>query len=114
MINDFSQGEWAYVCAGGSLPNLPRATDAKLLVAIPRMQPWVADSGKKLWVLREQGKQMLICGNSGEELDLSDESGAFRLSAVDSRTGKVTSSSQIVQAGGKLILPGGVVWLTKE
>jgi hypothetical protein len=114
VINDFGAGAWAYVCAGGSMPNLPRSTDAKLLAAIPQMKPWIADSGKRLWALREPGKQILVCGDSGAELDLSGESGAFRLNAVDSRTGKVNAGSQVVQAGGKLILPGGVVWLTKE
>ena len=111
---DFSRAGWAYVCAGGSLPNLPRATDAKLLAAIPHMKPWIADSEKKLWVLREPGKQILAYGSSGTELDLSGESGAFRLNTVDLRTGKVVSGSQVVQAGGKLISSGGVVWLTKE
>jgi hypothetical protein len=33
---------------------------------------------------------------------------------VDLRTGKVTRSDQVIQAGGKLSLPGGVVWLTRE
>jgi hypothetical protein len=111
---DFSRAGWAYVCAGGSLPNLPRGTEAKLLAAIPQMQPWIADSEKKLWVLREPGKQILVYGDSGAELDLSGESISFRLSAVDSRTGKVTRGDQVVQGGGKLILPGDVVWLTKE
>jgi hypothetical protein len=111
---DFSRAVWAYVCAGGSLPNLPRSTDAKLLAAIPQMQPWVADSEKKMWALREPGKQILIYGVSGALLDFSAESGAFRLNVVDSRTGKITSGSQVVQAGGKLSLPGGVIWLTKK
>jgi hypothetical protein len=96
------------------MPNLPRSTDAKLLAAIPQMKPWVTDSGKRLWTLREPGKQVLIYGDSGAELDLSGESGVFRLNAVDSRSGKVTRGDQVVQAGGKLMLPGGVVWLTKE
>jgi hypothetical protein len=114
VINDFGAGAWAYVCAGGSMPNLPRSTDARLLAAIPQMKPWVADSGKRLWALREPGKQVLIYGDSGAELDLSGEVGAFRLNAVDSRSGKVSRGDRVVQAGGKLNLPGGVVWLTKE
>jgi hypothetical protein len=114
VINDFGAGAWAYVCAGGSMPNLPRSTDKNLLVAIPRMKPWVADSDKQLWTLREPGKQILIYGDSGTELDLSRESGAFRLNEVDLRSGKVMRGDQVVQAGGKLVLPGGVVWLTKE
>ena len=105
---------WAYVCAGGSIPDLPKATDARMLAAIPQMKPWLADREKKLYALREAGKQILIYGERGAELNLSGESGDFRLNAVDLRTGKVTTGSQMVRAGGKLILPGGVVWLTKE
>src|SRR6202000_3052447 len=53
-------GGWAYVCAGGAMPNLPRATDADLLAAIPRMQPWPAASKTGQWALREVGKQILV------------------------------------------------------
>jgi hypothetical protein len=111
---DMSRGAWAFVCAGGSMPNLPRTTDANLLAAIPQMQPWIADSERRIYALRETGRQILIYGERGAEVDLSGESGAFRLNAVDSRTGKVTRGDQVVQAGGKLVLSGGVVWLTKE
>jgi hypothetical protein len=111
---NLSRSGWAYVCAGGSLPNLPRTTDGKLLAAIPKMKPWAANKNKKVWSLRESGKQILIYGDSGAEFDLSGESGAFRLNGVDLRSGKVTRGDQVVQAGGKLILSGGVVWLTKE
>ncbi|HEU6447267.1 MAG TPA: DUF6298 domain-containing protein [Verrucomicrobiae bacterium] len=106
-------GGWAYCCAGGSMPDLPPTTDAKLLAAIPQMQPWIADSRKNLWALREAGKQILVYGNRGAELDLSGESGAFRVNEIDLRTGKIISGAQIIQAANKLTLPGGVVWLTK-
>ena len=96
------------------MPDLPRTTDANLLAAITKMQPWQSDSSKGIWVLREPGKQILAYGNRGAELDLSGESGAFRLNAINLRTGRVTAGSQIVQAGGKVVLPGGVVWLVKE
>jgi hypothetical protein len=111
---DLSRGGWAYVCAGGSMPNLPRTMDANLLAAIPRMKPWIAGGGKKIWALGEEKKQMLVYSENGAELDDSGGSGEYRLNRIDLRTGRVTSGSQTVQAGGKLILPGGVVWLTKE
>ncbi len=107
-------GAWAFLCAGGSMPNLPSTTDAKLLAAIPQMQPWLADNAKRIWALRRPGKQILVYGNSSTELDFSSESCAFRLNAIDSRTGKVTPGSQIVQAGGKVTLPGGIIWLTRN
>ncbi len=96
------------------MPNLPRATDEKLLIAIPRLKPWFADSKKKLWALREAGKQILVYGDRGAELDLSVESGTFRLNVVDLRTGEVRHGDQVVPGGAKMILPGGVVWLTRE
>ncbi|MEI6192793.1 MAG: DUF6298 domain-containing protein, partial [Verrucomicrobiota bacterium] len=114
VINDFGVGGWAYVCAGGSLPNLPRTTEAKLLAAIPHMTPWAVASGKGRWVLLQAGKQFLICGGAGAELDLSGESGAFRVNIVNPTTGEVAPVGT-VQAGGKVPLPEAkVIWLTKE
>ena len=114
VINDFGVGGWAYVCAGGSLPNLPRTTEAKLLAAIPHMTPWAVASGKGRWVLRQAGKQFLICGGAGAELNLSGESGAFRVNIVNPTTGEVAPVGT-VQAGGKVPLPEAkVIWLTKE
>jgi hypothetical protein len=111
---DLSRGAWAFVCAGGSLPNLPRTADAKLLAAIPHMQPWLADNAKSLWALREPGKQILIFGGHGDELDLSTESGAFRVDVVNRESGQVMPSAT-VQAGGNVKLPDAtVVWLIKE
>ena len=111
---DMSRGAWAFVCAGGSMPNLPRSTDAKLLAAIPQMQPWLADNGRQVWALREPGKQILVYARTGTELDLSAESGAFRAWLVNSATGK-TKPGEIIQAGGKVKLPEAtVVWLVKE
>src|SRR5690606_35852584 len=56
-ICNFDTAGWAWVCAGGSLPRLPKTTDSKLLAAIPKMQPWLAASRNGRWVLRETGKQ---------------------------------------------------------
>ena len=109
-----NHGAWAFVCAGGSMPNLPATTDSKLVAAIPQMQPWLADNGKKIWALREPGRQVLIYGHSGAEVDLSGETGAFRVNAVDPATGNVTRGNQIMQAGSTLKLTGGVIWLTHE
>lgn len=108
------KGGWAFLCAGGSMPDLPRTTDNKLLAAIPKMQPWIGDGDIRLWVLREPGKQILVYGERNAELDLSGETGSFRLHFVDQRSGLVSDQSQIVQAGGKVKLPGGVMWLTKD
>lgn len=109
-----NRGAWAFVCAGGSMPNLPHTTDAKLLAAIPEMQPWPADGAKRVWALREPGRQILIYGNNGTELDLSAESGPFRVNLVNRESGEVTPGAT-VQAGGKVKLPDStVIWLVKE
>jgi hypothetical protein len=110
------RGSWAFVCAGGSMPDLPARTDPKLLRAIPGMQSWLADAAKGIWALRQPGAQILIYsgGDGPVEVDLSSEAGAFRVRAVDSDTGRVAVQFQTVQAGGKVSLPGGLVWLTRD
>ncbi|HLX70157.1 MAG TPA: DUF6298 domain-containing protein [Verrucomicrobiae bacterium] len=111
---NLSHSGWAYVCAGGSMPNLPGTTDATLLAAIPRMRPWIEASREGKWVLREPGKQHLIYStDTSAELDLASESGAFLVRAVNIRTGEIATEPQTIQAGGKVSLPRGVIWLTK-
>jgi len=114
VICDFDSAGWAWVCAGGSMPRLPKNTDAKLRAAIPAMKPSAELSVAGRWVLREAGKQMLVYVGSRSELDLLNESGSFRVNTVNARTGEVTRG-EIVNAGGKIKLPSAIViWLTKE
>jgi hypothetical protein len=109
---NLSRSGWAYVCAGGSMPGLPRSTDAALLAAIPRMHPWNADTKNHRWALREPGKQILAYG--GGELDLSGETGSYGINNVNAKTGEVTPG-ETVNAGEKVKLPDAtVVWLTKK
>ncbi|HEX7652065.1 MAG TPA: DUF6298 domain-containing protein, partial [Verrucomicrobiae bacterium] len=109
-----SRGGWAYLCAGGSLPNLPAATDARLLAAVPSMAPWLADAEHKSWVLREPGRQMLIYTGSSPELDLTNEPGKFRVRVVDPKSGEVTDREEII-GGAQIPMPKGqVLWLVKE
>ena len=113
LICDFDVAGWAWLCAGGSMPRLPKTTDTKLLAAIPNMKPSAELSKDGRWVLREAGNQMLICGGSAE-LDLSDESGSFRVNVVNPRTGEVTPG-ETARAGGKVKLPAAsVIWLKKQ
>ena len=109
-------GSWAFLCAGGSLPDLPGTTDAKLLRAIPDMQAWLANATQGVWALHQAGAQMLIYngGDDPAEVDLSAETGTFRARVVDTETGRVATQFQIVQAGGKVSLPGGLLWLTRD
>lgn len=108
------RGSWAFVCAGGSMPDLPETTDKRLLAAIPKMQPWPEAGGQNRWVLREPGRQYLVYGSDKSELDLSAESGSFQLYQVNPRTGRVTTPAQTVRAGTAIALPPGVVWLVKD
>ncbi len=111
-----NRGAWAFVCAGGSLPNLPATTDAKLLAAIPQMQPWMEASWKNRWALCEPGKQFLIYSSKDAllETDLLGETGSFQVRVVDMQTGEVKMQSETILAGKKVMLPDGVVWLTRE
>jgi hypothetical protein len=113
LLCDFDAAGWAWVCAGGSLPRLPKTTDTNLLAAIPRMTPApeLATAGR--WVLREAGKQLLIHGGS-RTLDLSHETGTFRVNVVNPRTGGATPGATVT-AGSSVTLPdAAVVWLIKE
>jgi hypothetical protein len=108
------RGSWAFLCAGGSMPDLPKTTDKNLLAAIPQMKPWAEASKNGRWILRETGKQFLIYSSRESELDLSGETGAFRMNLINSRTGEVTRG-EMIKAGEKIKLPNAqVIWLTKE
>jgi Family of unknown function (DUF6298) len=96
VICDFPQAAWAYLCAGGSMPNLPHTTDARLLAAIPRMQPWSDACTDHQWVLRESDRQYLIycASDSLQSLDLSSDKGSFILQTIDLKTGSVTEANK--------------------
>jgi hypothetical protein len=120
VICDFDQAGWTYVCAGGSLPRLPPTTDQGLLAAITRMTPWSAGSKPGHWVLREAGKQYLVCleSNDSRNLDLSSESGNFTAHRINTRTGTVESLPDRIKGGGEAKLPGAgsgvlILWLTR-
>lgn len=109
------RGSWAFLCAGGSMPDLPRSTDAALLAAVPHMAPWLADNDKGIWALREPGKQMLIySARQSAQVDLSGETGTYHVFVINTRTGSARMQSQSIQAGGPVSLPAGVTWLTRE
>ena len=112
---DLSRGAWAFMCAGGSLPNLPVTADAALLAAIPAMQPWAQVSTDGRWVLREPGRQLLVYSgeDAAPELDLTGETGVYHVRVV-THSGKVEAASGDVAAGKKVVLLPGVVWLTRD
>jgi len=114
IICHFEPAGWAWVCAGGSMPRLPQATDEKLLAAIPRMQVWSEASKNSSRVLREAGKQMLVASEGSSTLDLSCQPGVFRVNTVNTQTGEVTRG-ETVEGGKPVKLPdASVIWLVKE
>jgi len=112
--NDLSRCGWAYLCAGGSMPNLPQTTDARLLEAIPKMKPWAEGSGTNRWVLREAEKQYLVYSGADAGLDLS---GRVRLvpRALGESEDRQVEPGETVIAGRKVNLPNAtILWLTRE
>jgi hypothetical protein len=105
VICNFDSAQWAFLCAGGSLPRLPKMTDPELLRAIPRMRPWpLQQSG--VWALAEWGEHWLIYAENSEPvaLDLARVSGEFLLSTVSAETGLPTPV-QTVRGASELLLP---------
>jgi hypothetical protein len=121
VLCDFASAGWAFVCAGGSVPNLPGTTDTRLLATVPRMQPWKAATTNQQWTLREPGRSYLIHSATGAEveLDLSGETGRFIVNKVNLATGVVPSGGKRVTAGHVVVLSnptGGpaMFWLERE
>jgi hypothetical protein len=101
VICDSPQARWAYLCAGGSMPNLPRTTDVRLLAAIPRMQPWPEACNEDQWALRESHSQFLVYCKSGAPrgVDLFGEKEPSNIRTVDLKSGVVSESRmQLSQA----------------
>jgi hypothetical protein len=107
-------GAWAYCCAGGSMPDLPKTTNKALLAAIPKMQPWVADDKKEIWALREPGTQILAYTAENAELNLPKEAGTFHIHPIDTRSGEIGPEIQMAHTIENISLPAGVFWLTPE
>jgi len=120
VICDFHSAGWAYLCAGGSLPRLPRTTDARLLATIPRLQPWPEASAPGCWVLRGGGEYLVyLAGDANPALDLSPEGGVFAAKRVDAKTGEITVVPNSIAGVKNARLPRSpaaaeVFWLTKE
>jgi hypothetical protein len=114
VLSNFETGAWAWVCAGGSMPRLPRMTDESLLNAIPRMKPWEEQSVDGCWMLREAGRQILVFTGKTKKFKLSGESGSFRVCEVNKVTGELRIGITI-DANAAVELPSDqVFWLIRE
>ena len=108
VICNFEQAAWAFLCAGGSMPNLPATTSAELLKRVPQLHPWVADAENKHWALWNDGQGGLVYVGNGDPfmLDLSGKSGRFEIREIQLESGKV-SKEVIAKSNGsdKIYLP---------
>jgi hypothetical protein len=113
---------WAVLAAGGSVPNLPPTTDARLLAALPRMRPLDAAKGaKQQAILAEPGRNYLVYSEAGPSitLDLSGNEGTFTVYRIDPRTGRVSQSADVVHGGKAVTFSVDasrtcLVWLTRK
>ena len=118
VISDFASGGWAFVCAGGSIPNIPGSTDPNLLMVLPRMKP-VKSAGAPAgqYTLAEPGKNYLVYSESNAliRVDLTGETGRFFADWVNLESGKASPAGQQIRGGGRAemrppALPN-VLWL---
>jgi hypothetical protein len=113
---------WAVVAAGGSVPNLPPTTDARLLAALPAMKPFAAKGlSEQQWALAESGRNYLVCSLAGEtiQLALADAADAYAAYWVDRRTGEPRPTGVPVSVAGKVTfrIPDArpvVLWITRK
>jgi hypothetical protein len=122
LCADPAANPWFVLAAGGSMPNLPRSTDRRLLAALPRMAPFGPDG--RQWALADPGRDYLVVSSSAGPIELDLLASHARLSAhrIDPRSGQAVGSSTPVE-GGKLVqLPVTcaateafpvVLWLTR-
>ncbi|HEY0945763.1 MAG TPA: DUF6298 domain-containing protein [Opitutaceae bacterium] len=113
---------WAFVAAGGSLPKLPRTTDAALRASLPRLQPLAGatvGNAPRTWALGDPAREYFVCSLSGEgvTLDLREARGRFTLRQVDPKTGYVRSSAETIVGGRFVKLTAeagatGLWWIT--
>ena len=91
VISAFDQAGWAFLCAGGSMPNLPATTSSELLEQIPSLRPWLADAENKVWALWGEGHGGLVYIGQGDRfiLDLTGKKGDFVIRELEPESGKM-------------------------
>jgi hypothetical protein len=107
---------WAVLAAGGSLPNLPRLKDDRLLSALPRMRPFEprASPPEGQWALAQPGRHYLVFSAAGGKarLDLSADRGAYQARWINPRTDEIAATGTRVRGGRviELMPPGPGAW----
>ncbi|HYG22059.1 MAG TPA: DUF6298 domain-containing protein [Verrucomicrobiae bacterium] len=113
VICNFDIAAWAWLCAGGSLPRLPRDTAPELLDAIPSMAPAPDLSRPGVFVLREEGRRLLVYAMNHDVLNLENVGGKYRMHSIDPRTGVVTRGD-VVTIDDPIRVSTPLTWLVKE
>jgi hypothetical protein len=113
-------GGWAVVAGGGSIPNLPRLTDERLLRALRRMKPFEAGTrpADGQWALAEPGQHYLVCSTAPGKvrLDLPGDGATYQVRRIDMRADTVGPVAAEVRGGKVVELAAsapGVLWLSR-
>jgi len=121
VFTDFSSAQWAFVSAGGSVPNLPASTDKRLLNSLARLQPWAAATTKNQWASREVGHTILLTTRNKDavKLDLRGESGVWTVYEVEGNSGRLKATDLRLQGNQEVELPaydkgGKTYWISRN
>lgn len=113
VICDFDAARWAWLCAGGSLPRLPRSTDPGLLRAVLRMRPRPDPSQPGVRVLEEPGRQYLVWCRQSTRFAPPPAGAHWECRRLDLDTGRVVERRSISSGAGVDLAGPGVWWWTR-
>jgi hypothetical protein len=110
---------WVVLAAGGSIPELPRTADPRLLVALPRMKPF--GPGGPVYVLADPGRDYLVVAPGGGPIrfEVPGDGAPFEALSIDPASGRVAALPGRSPAGKILDVPASgpgpaVLWLTRD
>lgn len=111
---------WAELMAGASLPGLPPIADSDFLREAARMQPVdMANPAARQWTLAQPGRGYIAyVEGPAARLDLSRDTGHYRVLRIDPSTGAITAEPEKIK-GGKVVTIGHtgagpvVIWLSR-
>ncbi|WP_187262074.1 DUF6298 domain-containing protein [Pontibacter beigongshangensis] len=118
---NYDAHSWAVFMAGGSLAAIPPTTPAQFLADAATMLPVdIPGSTETQFTLGKSGKGYIIYSDSGKQLklDLSKDSGTYKMRWLDPKTGKLLKKEERLKGGKLLNLSGpnsgpAVLWVTK-
>jgi hypothetical protein len=113
-----SAGGWAVMAGGGSIPNLRRLKDERLLRALPRMKPFEAGTrpADGQWALAEPGQHYLVYSTAPGKvrLDLGSDGATYQVRRIDIQTDTIGPVAAEVRGKVELTATApGVLWLSR-